>query len=65
MATDFIMGKSATVTVPKGIYAAWVSLPGDYEPVIGPAVLQLKSGVAYQVYAWGDGAAATTSRSSA
>jgi len=53
--SDFTWGKSATLAVPKGIYAAWVSLPGDYAPVIGPAVLQLKAGVAYQVYAWGDG----------
>ena len=53
--TDFTWGKSATVAVPKGIYAAWVSLPGEYKPVIGPAVLDLKGGFAYQVYAWGDG----------
>jgi Domain of unknown function (DUF4397) len=53
--TDFTWGKSATLAVPKGIYAAWVSLPGEYEPVIGPAVLDLKGGFAYQVYAWGDG----------
>jgi len=53
--SDFTWGSSATVAVPKGIYAAWVSLPGEYTPVIGPAVLQLKAGFAYQVYAWGDG----------
>jgi hypothetical protein len=52
---DFTWGKSATLQTPKGIYAAWVSLPGDFNPVIGPAVLQLKAGLAYQVYAWGDG----------
>jgi len=52
---DFTWGKGATLQVPKGIYAAWVSLPGDYTPVIGPAVLQLNAGRAYQVYAWGDG----------
>ncbi len=52
---SFTWGKSATLQVPKGIYAAWVSLPGDYTPVIGPAVLQLNAGRAYQVYAWGDG----------
>jgi hypothetical protein len=55
--TDFTWGKSATLAVPKGIYAAWVSLPGEYEPVIGPAVVNLKGGFAYQVYAWGDGTA--------
>ena len=53
--SDFTWGSSATVAVPRGIYAAWVSLPGEYTPVIGPAVLQLKAGFAYQVYAWGDG----------
>jgi hypothetical protein len=53
--TDFTFGNSATLQTPKGIYAAWVSLPGDFNPVIGPAVLELKAGLAYQVYAWGDG----------
>lgn len=53
--TDFTWGKSATVRVPKGLYAAWVSLPGRHAPVIGPDVLQLKPGYAYQVYAWGEG----------
>jgi hypothetical protein len=48
-------GDSATLAVPTGVYATWVSLPGGYEPVIGPAVLKLKNGTAYQVYAWGDG----------
>jgi hypothetical protein len=54
--TKFTWGKSATLQTPKGIYATWVSLPGDYTPVIGPAVLKLKAGHAYQVYAWGNGA---------
>ncbi len=40
---------------PHGIYAAWVSLPNDFAPVIGPAVVKLDKGIAYQVYAWGDG----------
>jgi len=52
---DFTFGDSATLQTPKGIYAAWVSLPGAFAPVICPAVLQLKAGVAYQVYAWGNG----------
>lgn len=47
-------GASATMKVPTGVYAAWVSLPGDYTPVIGPAVVKLSKGMAYQVYAWGD-----------
>jgi hypothetical protein len=53
--TEFTFGESASLPVPKGIYAAWVSLPGEFEPVIGPALLELKPGYAYQVYAWGDG----------
>lgn len=55
--THFTWGKSATVVVPKGIYAAWGSLPGRYLPVIGPDVLKLRTGFAYQVYAWGDATA--------
>jgi hypothetical protein len=54
---DVPNGASATLAVPKGVYAAWVSLPGEYQPVIGPEVLKLKSGSAYQVYAWGSGSA--------
>ena len=53
--TDFTNGKSKTFVVPNGIYATWASLPGDYAPVIDPAVLNLKTGLAYQVYAWGNG----------
>lgn len=49
-------GASATMKVPTGVYAAWASLPGDYMPVIGPDVLKLRKGTAYQVYAWGSGA---------
>lgn len=52
--TDFTWAKSATLGVPRGVYAAWVSLPGGFRPAIGPAVLQLRAGNAYQVYAWGD-----------
>ena len=54
---DVPNGASATMKVPTGVYAAWVSLPGDFQPVIGPAVLKLSKGHAYQVYAWGDGTA--------
>ncbi|HEX6230626.1 MAG TPA: DUF4397 domain-containing protein [Actinomycetota bacterium] len=50
----FANGDQATVVVPKGIYAAWVAAPGDHAPVIGPAVLKLRRGMAYAVYAWGD-----------
>ena len=55
--SDVPNGASATMKVPTGVYAAWVSLPGDYEPVIGPEVLKLKKGTAYQVHAWGSAAA--------
>lgn len=54
LVSDFEHGQTATEVVPKGVYAAWVSLPGDYQPVIGPAVLSLSKGYAYQVYAWGN-----------
>ena len=54
---DVPNGASATLKVPTGVYAAWVSLPGDFSPVIGPAVLNLQKGTAYQVYAWGNGTA--------
>lgn len=54
---DVPNGASATMKVPAGVYAAWVSLPGDYVPVIGPEVLDLQEGTAYQVYAWGNGTA--------
>jgi len=54
LVTDFENGETAKAVVPKGVYAAWVSLPGDYQPVIGPAVLELKKGFTYEVYAIGD-----------
>jgi hypothetical protein len=55
--SDVPNGASATLRVPTGVYAAWASLPDDYAPVIGPAVLKLERGTAYQVYAWGSAAA--------
>ena len=53
LVTGLANAETATARVPKGIYAAWVSLPGDFQPVIGPGVLKLRAGHAYQVYAWG------------
>jgi uncharacterized protein DUF4397 len=53
---DVTNGATATLKVPAGVYAAWVSLPDEYAPVIGPAVLKLARGTAYQVYAWGSAA---------
>ena len=47
-------GESATRRVPAGVYAVWASLPGEHAPVIGPDVLKLARGRAYQVYAWGN-----------
>ena len=55
--SDVPNGASATLKVPTGVYAAWVSLPDDFAPVIGPAVLKLERGTAYQVYAWGSAGA--------
>ena len=54
---DVPSGASATMKVSTGVYAAWVSLPNQVAPIIGPAVLELNRGTAYQVYAWGSGAA--------
>jgi hypothetical protein len=54
---DVPNGASATLKVPTGVYAAWVSLPNDFAPVIGPDVLKLTKGTAYQVYAWGSSSA--------
>jgi uncharacterized protein DUF4397 len=51
---DVPNGASATMKVPTGVYAAWVSLPDEYAPVIGPSVLKLQRGTAYQAYAWGN-----------
>lgn len=50
---DVPNGASATRRVPTGVYAVWASLPGAHAPVIGPDVLKLARGMAYQVYAWG------------
>ena len=60
LVTDFMNGETAKAIVPQGVYAAWVSLPGDYEPVIGPAVLKLGKGFNYEVYAIGDATAGYT-----
>jgi hypothetical protein len=57
LVTGLVNGDTATAAVPKGIYAAWASMPGEIQPVIGPAVLRLRGGHAYQVYAWGSGSA--------
>jgi hypothetical protein len=56
LANGFENGDTATVDVKRGVYAAWVALDGTHEPVIGPAVLKLKPGTAYTVYAWGSAA---------
>jgi len=52
--TDLMNGETRKAVVPKGVYAGWVSLPGDYAPVIGPAVVEVKKGFTYQIYAIGD-----------
>lgn len=52
--TDLANGETRKVVVPKGVYAGWVSLPGDYMPVIGPEVVKVQKGFMYQIYAIGD-----------
>ena len=52
--TDLANGETRKVVVPKGVYAGWVSLPGDYLPVIGPEVVKVQKGFLYQIYAIGD-----------
>jgi hypothetical protein len=37
-----------------GVHAMWLSAPGDYVPLVGPVIVKLSSGVAYQFHAWGD-----------
>ena len=54
--TDVPRGASADLEVPAGIYAAWVSAADDFAPVIGPAVVSLEEGMAYQVHAVGTNA---------
>jgi hypothetical protein len=46
-------GATATRRVPTGNYAFWASLPGEYAPMVGPAVLKLARATAYQIFAWG------------
>jgi hypothetical protein len=41
LVADFENGETAKANVPEGVYAAWISLPGDYQPVIGPSVFDL------------------------
>lgn len=55
LAKDVTNSDTFRAVVPKGVYAVWVSLPGDYRPVIGPEVMKFKKGHTYQVYAWGNG----------
>jgi len=52
--TGFTWAKSATLQVPTDRYRVKVTLPRSEAPVIGPAVLHLGAGKAYQVYAVGD-----------
>jgi hypothetical protein len=45
--------EAGPVAVTEGVYSYWVSLPGEYVPVIGPGVAMLEAGMAYQVIAVG------------
>lgn len=49
LVTGLTNGETAAARVPKGTYAAWVSLPAR-DRSGGP---QAQGGHAYQVYAWG------------
>jgi hypothetical protein len=53
--TWFDWGSHARFDVPKGDYKVKVTLPGERAAVIGPAMVSLKAGTVYQVYAWGSG----------
>ena len=53
--TWFDWGSHARFSVPKGDYKVKVTLPGEKAAVIGPAMVSLKAGTVYQVYAWGSG----------
>jgi hypothetical protein len=53
---DVPRGASADLEVPSGVYAVWVSAADGFRPVIGPRVLRLREGFAYQVHAVGTNA---------
>jgi Domain of unknown function (DUF4397) len=53
--TWFVNGKQKTLDLREGTYSTAVSLPGPFQPVIGPVDLSVDEGIAHQVYAWGSG----------
>ena len=53
----FTWGAKRVYEVAEGNYRVKVTLPGSSKAVIGPATLHTEAGYAYQVYAWGNGAA--------
>jgi hypothetical protein len=54
LVSNFMEGDEAgPVALSEGVYAYWVSLTGDYAPVIGADVSMLETGKAYQIIAIG------------
>lgn len=47
-------GDSHSIAVRDGVHALWWSELGDYLPVIGPEVMKLTQGRAYQIHLWED-----------
>jgi hypothetical protein len=50
---DFVWGRQRTTQVPAGDYKVKVTLPGETAPIIGPAIVSLDAGLAYQIHAVG------------
>lgn len=48
--------QAGPVAIPADVYTAWVSLPGQFAPVVGPFVHNLKPGRAYTVIVVGTNA---------
>jgi hypothetical protein len=53
-------GSEATVTLPRGDYTVRVAPAGTTTTVIGPRTFSLNAGVAYQIFASGNGSAGYT-----
>lgn len=47
-------GAFAKLNLTAGVHALWLSESGDYLPVVGPDIVKLAEGVAYQMHAWRD-----------
>lgn len=47
------IGSTGMIPLTQSVYSWWLSAPRTYRPVIGPAIMWLRSGMVYQVYAVG------------